>query len=131
MKSSSLEEGQLITCKPGYYLGSFPKDDFVSDDSPYIPWLVISALDFSFQSASEWVYGSGEVIVYLGFKETQLTLQISEFFKDANRSIHHHEVLWRGSVYRVRSGNFKRLKRFTHKIAGKSELSTSQKKDKK
>lgn len=115
MNPSKIKEGQLITCKEGYYLGTFSSEPFSDFESPYIPWLAISSLDFTTNninsSSNQWLYGVGEVMIYLGKKCSQLSLEIMHVTDSApyKNVVQHHEVLWRGSVYKIRTSNFKRL----------------------
>lgn len=119
MNPDKLKEGQLITCKDRYYLGTFSKEPFSEFITPYTPWLAVSSLDFTAHGPSaargEWLCGVGEAIVYLGKSGSQLSLELVEIPGESQYKnvVQHHEVLWRGTVYRVRTGSFKRFKNFT------------------
>lgn len=130
-----IKSGQLITCKEGYYLGTFSNVPFSEFVTPYTPWLSITSFDLtaryltsktlsgnSAKEAPGWVYGFGEVIIYIGKRSSQLTLPLTlphETVDDISNEtrvrniVQHHEVLWRGTVYRVRSNSFRKLKTIT------------------
>ena len=121
MNPSLLKEGQIITCKEGYYLGIFSSDSLSDFSAPYIPWLAISSFDLTHHSSiiknGEWIYGAGEILVYLGCKNSQLELSFdkidSEMGTRHRKCLQYHEVLWRGCVYKVKNSNFRQLKRMT------------------
>ena len=125
MNPAKLKVGQLITCKEGYYLGTFSKEPFSDFVHPYTPWLTVSSLDYTSNQAGtrsgEWIIGSGEAIVYLGKRSIQLSLELVELPDESQYKniVQNHEVLWRGTVYRVRTSNFKRFKNIAVRLKQK------------
>lgn len=110
MRASSLKEGIILTPKSKHYICELDFSSF--DKSENVPWIIVSQM-----SIMKSTPGAGETMMYLRTIETQLSLPVNEDalptddFAAAFSSQRkfYHEVLWRGTVYRIRNNTLRRL----------------------
>lgn len=122
MRASSLKEGIILTPKSKHYICEI---DLTSlDKSEKVPWIIISQM-----SIMKSTPGAGETLMYLRTIETQLCLPVNEDALPADNFAAafssqrkcYHEVLWRGTVYRIRNNTLRRLSIIKSHTAKKRE----------
>jgi len=124
LRVSSLKKGDLIFSDPGTSLMTIEPPAFFEEyKRPYTPWLTITSLSRDLISKVDIIAGEGETLFYLGScDQTHPTLfetketSYPALKKRFTRVI--HEVLWRGSVFRMKSDH---LSRFCSRYREKSQ----------
>jgi len=99
-----------------------PPAFFEEYKSTYTPWLTISSFDSKIIANTESISGHGEILFYLGsYDHSHPSLfewvnpPISMARKRSIRRV--HEVLWRGSVFRVKSDHLSKFcSRYKNKV---------------
>lgn len=100
-----------------------------SEEERATPWLVVTHVPLG-KLGDKWPFGSSEVMVYLGKRESQLSFfEGSMLVEGISPNLKYHEVMWRGSVYRVKSSTFSRMKRIPAR--SKTQAAKTEKYDKK
>ena len=106
MNKKSLKPGVAMKCKPGTVIGHF------SLNQSGIPYIVVTPKSSLF-TVPEFIDGDSEVLIYIGAREDksvgeQMTLSF-DFNNFKGKILTAHEILWRGSVFRMREGTLKYL----------------------
>jgi hypothetical protein len=123
LKLARLSRGSLLSPDPGTSLMVIEPPAFFEEyKRSYTPWLTVTTMDRNLIANTDAVSGQDEIIFYLGsHDQSHPTLfewvnpPISMARKRSIRRV--HEVLWRGSVFRVKSDHLSKFcSRYKNKV---------------
>lgn len=104
MKKKNLKPGIVLKCRPNSVVGYFSFDNSISEN-----YIVIRPKTAWF-NGDTFHNGDSEVLLYIGSREeTTLSNQLTLFTETADKQLEVHEVLWRGSIFRIRETSLKFL----------------------
>jgi hypothetical protein len=102
MNKKHLKIGMILKCRPDTIIGYFPYNENRADQ-----YIVVRPKSLIVRSGN-FYDSSGEVLIYVGEKKEKVTSkQMSLFESILEKNLAVHEVLWRGSVFRIRESTLK------------------------
>ena len=101
MNKSLLKPGVVLKCKSNMFIGSVHREDFTQCSGPR--YVIISPKklfsNFGFEKSDH------QVLLYIG----SIPPRQLELFEHNESATEVHEVLWKGTVFLIRSSSFKHL----------------------
>ena len=102
MNKKHLKLGMILKCRPDTLIGYFPHDEDKADQ-----YIVVRPKSLIVGNGN-FYDSNGEVLIYVGERKEKVTSkQMSLFESILEKNLAVHEVLWRGSVFKIRESTLK------------------------